>query len=491
MFDKKDQGRWWDFGWQLIEGCTKISPACKNCWSLEKEKRFGIPKEVIFHPERLDRPLKRKKPASYAIWNDLFHEDVSDGNITSTLEVIQKCPQHIFILLTKRPERALKYFTRLSNVMKNGVCNINFLPFNNIWLGVTAENQETANKRIPILLEIPAVKRFVSIEPCLSSINLYRWLNYSNLDENKNHHETQRDIIYEPDCNGGFQDKRRGDDLENEANDGRGQNRNTINANKPKTSNESGKIDITKTSEGDVHHEQKKVFNLCAQSGMDVSKSTGNSRWVRDKSQRWESKKQQARQSGGGNEEREHYTRSKNTEGDGEKRTERRKEQLCEVDGNEHINYKEDLGQETNVANINSETLQGIPGNNKCNLFKKNMEAHLNWVICGGESGHNARPMHPDWVRSIRDQCKDGNAPFFFKQWGEWLMTGGNQSFSFLPSEKTKRGTILTTSELEPKRDKIGYVGMLRCDVGTWFKKVGKSKSGSEIDGQHHKEFPI
>ena len=42
MFDKKDQGRWWDYGWQLIEGCTKISPACANCWSLEKEKRFGI-----------------------------------------------------------------------------------------------------------------------------------------------------------------------------------------------------------------------------------------------------------------------------------------------------------------------------------------------------------------------------------------------------------------------------------------------------------------
>jgi protein gp37 len=43
----------------------------------------------------------------------------------------------------------------------------------------------------------------------------------------------------------------------------------------------------------------------------------------------------------------------------------------------------------------------------------------LDWVICGGESGKHARPMHPDWPRSLRDQCVDAGVPFFFKQWGE------------------------------------------------------------------------
>lgn len=46
--------------------------------------------------------------------------------------------------------------------------------------------------------------------------------------------------------------------------------------------------------------------------------------------------------------------------------------------------------------------------------------AKLSWIVCGGESGPGARPMHPEWVRSIRDQCLAAQVPFFFKQWGEW-----------------------------------------------------------------------
>ena len=73
MKDKKVNGRYWDFGWQLVEGCTKVSPGCDNCWSMAKEKRFRKESGIVFHDERLNRPLKRKTPASYAIWNDLFH----------------------------------------------------------------------------------------------------------------------------------------------------------------------------------------------------------------------------------------------------------------------------------------------------------------------------------------------------------------------------------------------------------------------------------
>ena len=48
----------------------------------------------------------------------------------------------------------------------------------------------------------------------------------------------------------------------------------------------------------------------------------------------------------------------------------------------------------------------------------------IDWVIVGGESGPNARPMHPDWARGIRNQCQEAGVPFFFKQWGEWAWTG-------------------------------------------------------------------
>lgn len=97
--------------------------------------------------------------ASYAIWNDLFHEKVPFDFIDKVMKTIIDCSQHQFQLLTKRPERAAIIFNKPNPSAPK-----------NIWLGVTCENQEQANKRIPILLQIPAVKRFVSIEPCLEDI---------------------------------------------------------------------------------------------------------------------------------------------------------------------------------------------------------------------------------------------------------------------------------------------------------------------------------
>jgi len=165
MFDKKYKGRWWDFGWKLVEGCTPVSMACKHCWSMAMEKRFRKETGIVFHHERLERPLKLKKPASYAIWNDLFHESVHFQDIIEVFHVINKCPQHIFQILTKRPERMREFFidTAYNPYWEN---------LQNIMLGVTAENQEMADKRIPVLLQIPAKVHFVSFEPLLSNINL-------------------------------------------------------------------------------------------------------------------------------------------------------------------------------------------------------------------------------------------------------------------------------------------------------------------------------
>ncbi len=165
MFDRIDEGRWWQFGWQLVEGCTKVSPGCKNCWSLAKEKRFRKETGVVFHEERLERPLKRKKPTSYSIWNDLFHEGISYGDIEKAIKVIEQCPQHTFQILTKRPHIMLEYFNSLGKRFELSCCQ-------NVWLGVTAENQEQADKRIPILLQIPAAVRFVSVEPMLEFVDL-------------------------------------------------------------------------------------------------------------------------------------------------------------------------------------------------------------------------------------------------------------------------------------------------------------------------------
>lgn len=87
--------------------------------------------------------------------------------------------------------------------------------------------------------------------------------------------------------------------------------------------------------------------------------------------------------------------------------------------------------------------------------------AQIDWVICGGESGKNARPMHPDWVRSLRDQCADAGVPFLFKQWGEYAPNG------YIDPETR---TIIDGSE--------------------WMDKMGKKLAGRLLDGVEHNEFP-
>jgi protein gp37 len=88
----------------------------------------------------------------------------------------------------------------------------------------------------------------------------------------------------------------------------------------------------------------------------------------------------------------------------------------------------------------------------------------LDWVVCGGESGANARPMHPDWARSLRDQCKASGVPFFFKQWGEWASLGQ------IDSSRTFVGRNLGDGQM-----------MLR---------YGKKLSGRMLDGREWNEFP-
>lgn len=89
---------------------------------------------------------------------------------------------------------------------------------------------------------------------------------------------------------------------------------------------------------------------------------------------------------------------------------------------------------------------------------------HLNWVICGGESGHKARPMNPDWVRNLKNQCRAAGVPFFFKQWGEWSTD--------YPNGKNLRYIRQTYQE------------------GTSFYKVGKKAAGNLLDGKQWEEYP-
>lgn len=100
----------------------------------------------------------------------------------------------------------------------------------------------------------------------------------------------------------------------------------------------------------------------------------------------------------------------------------------------------------------------------------------IGWVIVGGESGPGARPMHPAWVRTLRDQCAHADVPFFFKQWGEyapWSSVGADLV--------TPEGELRTTNDIS---------GMTAPEGWAWVRRVGKKAAGRELDGRTWDEFP-
>lgn len=267
-------------------------------------------------------PFRWKKPTRIFVnsMSDLFHDEVSSIFLDKVFAVMALNPHHTFMVLTKRPERMLEYLSRKDTDEAIGWAETMIyeevgklpagvyhgpahrrLPLANVWLGVTAENQEMADKRIPLLLQCPAALRFISIEPMLGRIRLDVPMPGPDLDQ------------------------------------------------------------------------------------------------------------------GGG-------------------------------------------------ATI-------------CQPWM--IHSGIDWVICGGESGHHARPVHPDWVRSLRDQCASAGVPFLFKQWGEWL-----------PAKQDKWGNVEFCDQNTMPHD--GFLKLKTEDIGDGFIafRFGKKSAGRLLDGKEYMEFP-
>jgi protein gp37 len=232
-----------------------------------------------FVESALTKPLHWRKPRMIFVCSmgDLFHESVPFEWVDKVLAIIRQCSQHTFQVLTKRSARMLEYFSpdnprysarKVADLLPAGFPGRfdadMYWPIDNLWLGVTAEDQQRDDERIPDLLKCPAAKRFVSCEPLLGEIDLtsVEW-------PNKNGH----------------------------------------------------RVDVLRAG-------------------------------------------------------------------------------YWNAEGYRYGGPSAELGAKRGLFTNHSD-----------------ME-RLDWVICGGESGPGARPMHPDNARSLRDQCKEAGVPFFFKQMG-------------------------------------------------------------------------
>lgn len=133
------------------------------------------PSIVVRSKTKFNDPLKWKDPRKIftCSWSDFFIKE-ADNWRDDAIEVIRKTPWHTYQILTKRPERMLNYMIR--KLIQFGSADFEQI-FKRVWLGISCENQKTADERIPLLTKTPAVVRFISAEPLLGPINLSKWQN--------------------------------------------------------------------------------------------------------------------------------------------------------------------------------------------------------------------------------------------------------------------------------------------------------------------------
>ena len=197
------------YSWPVINGCLPAGPGCEHCYAMrlaatrlkhtERYKglaRFGSngPQwtgAVRLVEKELTMPLRLRKPSRIFVCDmgDLFYEEVTDAMIDRVFAVMMLAPQHTFIVLTKRAERMRAYLSdptlyervlvhadalraSRSDLTMTGVSNPTTHPPPWIWWGVSVENQDAADERVPLLLQTPAAVRFLSVEPLLGPVNL-------------------------------------------------------------------------------------------------------------------------------------------------------------------------------------------------------------------------------------------------------------------------------------------------------------------------------
>jgi len=182
---------WTDRTWNPTRGCSRVSEGCRNCYAERTATRFSNPGgpfedfiradkpqwtgKVELIEKHLEDPLHWRKPQRVFVnsMSDLFHEALPYEAKARVLSVIREATWHTHQVLTKRPFNMLRTMTRF---YREWIDNIGPNPLPHLWLGVSVEDQATADERIPLLLKTPAAVRFVSYEPALGPVDFSRYL---------------------------------------------------------------------------------------------------------------------------------------------------------------------------------------------------------------------------------------------------------------------------------------------------------------------------
>lgn len=231
--------------WNPSRGCSRVSDGCRNCYAERIAARFSGPGQpyegfallgpdrkafldslsprrdgksrggttgarwtgrVELIPSQLDLPLRWRKPRRVFVdsMSDLFHEKLSNEGIAAVFGVMAACPQHTFQVLTKRAERMREWFAWVARehvTHPEGIDGVHVVaaeeagvegrllasarrdwPLPWAWLGVSVEDQATADERIPHLLATPAAVHWISLEPQLESVDLAPWIGRRAMD---------------------------------------------------------------------------------------------------------------------------------------------------------------------------------------------------------------------------------------------------------------------------------------------------------------------
>jgi protein gp37 len=176
--------------WNPTRGCSRVSEGCRHCYAERQAIRHSGPGghyeglvrlgkqgpqwtgEVRVIDGKLKEPQAWRKPERIFVnsMSDLFHEKLAwERDIDRVWSVMVSCDRHAYLVLTKRAENMRDYVSDWYRRSRSAVLE-------NIWLGVSVEDQATADERIPLLLETPAAVRFISYEPALGPVDVAPWL---------------------------------------------------------------------------------------------------------------------------------------------------------------------------------------------------------------------------------------------------------------------------------------------------------------------------